>query len=417
MESDVTVSNQESRKRHVAGQSKHTARDRVEAEITALCRGQSMDNVRELSDPAALLIAAGKLGPEISGIVERRIRSGLGFPGIGGYFQLRILSVQLNNAQEVANSRHSQVLRLPARGLAAETQRKLDGYRAMFVRGGGYFPTRGRAIRRDREAGVYLDPTQREQLFKGLMRTPTVRMIKLMPTNLVSLGSRIVGSSARGARNWQTTRGAASPQYTGSTVAGQRGAVGGGAPVPDSVPKSPLPEMYTASILVAGILYDRLMLAYRYGGLDNDEIRLQFNAEHELAYTAADLAELRHAGMAVADARETIRRGFSRETGLGNEFDVIWDEVIDRIAAFREIVELAESRAQSAVAARTAKADSLQLPGFPAAQPAEGLEPMVRGQLDNAAKSLNAAGGERQISIDSMRRLRESLKRPEGPTP
>lgn len=400
----------------MAGQSKRTARDRVIADITALCTGDEMDKVRELSDPAALLVAAGGVGPEVRGIIERRIRGGLGFPGIGGYFQLRVLSVQLESAQDVVRSRSSQMLRLSARGVAAEAHRKLQSYRADFVRGGGYFPTRGRAIRNDRKQGMYLDPAQREYIFEALVRTPTVRAISVMPRNLVDLGTRIVESGTRGAFNLQTGKTDTAAQYTTGHGRPRPGG-GGGDLIPASVRTAPLPEMYTAAMLVAGILYDRLELAYRFGGIENDEIRLQFNAEYELAQICADVTQLRHAGAAIAASRDSSQRGFRTETGLGEQFDGVWAEVIDRIVAFREIVELAEARATDALAARKAQYEAMSVPGFPASQPAGGLDTVSRGRLNTAAQSLSASGGERQVSIDSMRRLSESLRRPEDMPP
>lgn len=386
-----------------------TARDRVVADIDALCQGTDMDKVRELSDPAALLVASGQVGPEIRGIVVWRIRQGLGFPGIGGYFQLRMLAVQQQSAQDVAGSGASQMLRLSARTMAAEAQRRLQAHRSAFVRGGGYFPTRGREIRAARKDHEYLDPQQRQHLFDALTLTPTVRAIKGMPTSMLGVGTRIVES---GARQMYHTRypepgRRSAPRPLGSDTAGR-----GGEPVPPQVQTAALPEMYTAALLEAGILYDRLILAYRYGGSDTDELRLQFNAENELAQIAADIVQLRRAGRSREEAGRVAAKGYSETTGLGELFDAAWAEVIERICAFRDLVEMAEQRATSVVNAQRAEREAGQVPGFPSARPDGGVDAASRQRLDNVADSLAATGGDRQVSIETMRRLRHNLRRP-----
>lgn len=394
----------------MAVEDQHTARDRVVADIDALCKGTDMDRVRELSDPAALLVASGQVGPEIRGIVVWRIRQGLGFPGIGGYYQLRMLAVQQQSAQEVAGSGGSQMLRLSARTMAAEAQRRLQAHRAAFVRGGGYFPTRGRDIRAARRDHEYLDPQQRQHLFDALTLTPTVRAIKGMPKSMIGVGTRIMESGARQVYQTrypeQRQRGGV-PRPLGAETAGR-----GGEPVPSQVQTAALPEMYTAALLEAGILYDRLILAYRFGGAETDELRLQFNAENELAQIAADIVQLRRAGRSRTEAAHAGSQGFSDSTGLGEMFDVAWAEVVERICAFRELVEMAESRATSVVNAQRAEQEASRVPGFPAARPDSGLDSASRQHLDHVADSLAATGGDRQVSIETMRRLRNNLRRP-----
>ena len=91
----------------------------------------------------------------------------------------------------------------------------------------------------------------------------------------------------------------------------------------------------------------------------------------------------------------------------------------------RELVELAEKLASEELEQRRAAVPrSTQIPGFPANPPRGGesvapggLGPgmATRHRIDSAADSLLGSAGQRQVSIDTMRRLREAMRRPSGP--
>lgn len=441
---------------------KRSARDRVIADVEALCAGRELEGVRELSDPAAVLIASGQVSPPVGRIAVQRIRTGLGFPGNGGYHQLRTLAVQTQAAIDAAERPQPAMVRWTSRAVASEYRRRLQAQRNTFVAGGGYFASRGRDIRNSRRQGIYLDPDQRGELFDALTLTPTVRAIPPLPNTLqgarnwlrdvgldqidsiVTGQRRTDGSTPRtsgGARGSGTgsgydVGGASSPGRYGSPPgSGQsrrqaRQGGHGGEAVGDKVRTVALPEMFTAILLESGMLYDRLLLAYHHGGLSTDELRLQFNSEQELSEIAGDVIQLRRAANALPPAARTDGNGFSTETGLGPSFDEVWAEIIDRVAAFRELVELAEKMASEELEQRRAAGPrSTQIPGFPASPPrggesvpAGGLGPGMasRHRIDSAADSLLGSAGQRQVSIDTMRRLREAMRRPgasNGPQP
>lgn len=439
---------------NVDGEDPRSARDRVIADIEALCAGNDLDGVRELSDPAAVLVASGQVSPPVGRIAVQRIRTGLGFPGNGGYHQLRTLSVQTQAAIDAAERPQPAMVRWTSRAVATEYRRRLQAQRSSFVAGGGYFPSRGRDIRNARRQGIYLDPDQRGELFDALTLTPTVRAVPPLPNTL------------QGARNWirdvgldqidtlftgqrgpggsgpfpGAGAGTASAPRSGYDVGDPRSRAGGspgqagqsrrqarqgghgGEAVGDKVRTVALPEMFTAILLEAGILYDRLLLAYHHGGLSTDELRLQFNSEQELSEIANDVVQLRRAANALPREARRDAEGFSPATGLGPGFDEVWAEIVDRVSAFRELVELAEKRASEELSERrAARPSSTQIPGFPPNPPRGGesvgpggLGPgmATRHRIDSAADSLLGSAGQRQVSIDTMRRLRQSMRRP-----
>lgn len=435
---------------------RRSARDRVIADVEALCAGHDLEGVRELSDPAAVLVASGQVSPPVGRIAVQRIRTGLGFPGNGGYHQLRTLAVQAQAANDAAERPQPAMVRWTSRAVASEYKRRLQAQRNSFISGGGYFASRGRDIRSSRRQGIYLDPDQRGELFDALTLTPTVRAVPPLPNTmqgarnwirdvgLDQIDTLITGPRSPGDPTSGPVGGARTGKGSGYDVGGAShpGAAGsvdgsgqtrrqarqgghGGEAVGDKVRTVALPEMFTAVLLEAGMLYDRLLLAYHHGGLSTDELRLQFNSEQELAEIAGDVIQLRRAANALPASARRDTEGFSTDTGLGPAFDEAWAEIVDRVAAFRELVELAEKMASEELEHRRAAVPrSTQIPGFPANPPRGGesvgpggLGPgmATRYRIDSAADSLLGSAGQRQVSIDTMRRLRRNMGRPGGP--
>lgn len=445
-----------------SGATPRTARERVVADIDALCAGRNLEGVRELSDLAAILIASGHVSAAVGRIAVQRIRTERGFPGVGGYHQLRTLAVQAQAAADLAARPQAPVLRLPARAVASEYRRRLTAQRASFVSGGGYFPSRGRDIRSARREGVYLDPEQRGELFDALTLTPTVRAVPPLPATILGarawlrdVGLDQIDMLLSGPRRQDAAARHEAPQGPAGSGAGTRARTGrsfaydvggthtpwasadesspggrrqarqgghGGQEVPAAVRTAALPEMYTALLLEAGMLYDRLLLAYHHGGRATDELRLQFNAEEELSQISGDTIHLRRAANALPNAERGGADGFAAETGLGPGFDEAWSEIVDRAGVFRELVELAETQASAAVEDRRAAAPTVGrvVPGFAprsergGARPAgDGPGTATRYRIDAAADSLLSSAGQRQVSIDTMKRLRNALRGPE----
>ena len=167
-------------------------------------------------------------------------------------------------------------------------------------------------------------------------------------------------------------------------------------------PRNALPEMYTATIMEAGSLYDRLTAAYRRGGGLLDEVRLQFDAEHELVEIAGDLCRIREA--AIEAGVLPTATAFTDHTGMGEQMDAVWSEIVDRVVALRELVETVEERVRRHLAEyerlrRTA--GEFGMHPHPNAR--------VEDPVDRVAERLVGGSGNRELSTETMRRLRGQL--------
>ncbi|MFL0580561.1 hypothetical protein [Dietzia sp. 179-F 9C3 NHS] len=368
-----------------------TARHRLVSDVDRMCRGEGPPPVPELSDPAALLVACGLVDPRITSVVLERLHRGLPFPTVGGFHQVRVIEEQRHEARRVLETGPPTVLRVAVRTRLADLDRKYLLMRAGFTRGAGVFAYKVKEIRLDRRRGVHLDTDDRGRLFDALASTPTMVPVPLVPRTLAELG---------------TVAAARSQREMGRVVLPGRVQA-----VVDSLPSMPhiraerrrLPEMYTATLMEVGGLYDRLVRAYRRGGRAVEEVRLQFDAETEVVGLAGDLCRLREA--AAQSGVATSGSGFVAETGLGAAIDEVWAEVVDRAVAFRELVESVEGRADIARAEaerleRIAREHGVRPPSS-AHQPTP---------ADVAAEHLAARAGDRMLSTEAMRRLRGQIE-------
>ena len=368
------------------------ARRRVVSDVDRMCRGDVAPPVAELSDRAALLVALGLTTPAVRDVVLRRLHHGLPMPTIGGFHQLRVIEEQRHAARRVLEHTPGSMLRLAVRTRLAELDRRHLTLRAGFVRAPGVFATRGRDIRTDRRNGVHLDTTERAQLFDALASTPTLQPVPLVPRTVIELGAV---AAARGQREMGRVP---LPQRVQTVV--------------ETLPPMPairaerteLPEMYTAMIMEAAGLYDRLQLAYRRGEGVVDEIRLQFDAESELVDIAHDLCRLREAATEAGRLPDTAR--FSGKTGLGPAIDGVWTEIVERTVALRELVESVEARVREHLGRLEAMERTARQFGVHP-DPAR----HVPGPVDRAAEHLVHGAGNRELSIETMRRLRGQVDR------
>ena len=368
-----------------------TARGRLVADIDRMRRGGATPPVAELSDRAALLVACGLTSPTVRSAVVRRLHADLPMPTVGGFAQLRLLQEQRHVARQVLAREPGSMLRLAVRTRLAELDRRHGTLRGVFVRGAGVFATRGKDIRTARRAGVHLDTAERAQLFDALGSTPTLLPVPVVPRTMLELGGV---AAARGRR--EAARMPVPPRVR--TVVDALPDL----PVWGSVPRNALPEMYTAMIMEAGALYDRLTAAYRRGGRVLDEVRLQFDAEHELVDIAGDLCRIRETAIE-AGVLPTARE-FTERTGMGAQMDAVWAEVVDRVVALRELVETVEER----VRRHLAESERLRRTAGEF-----GIHPHPDGRVDDpvdrVAERLVGGSGNRELSTETMRRLRGQL--------
>lgn len=367
-----------------------TARERVVSAVDRMCRGDGDPPVAELSDRAALLVACGLTEPRITEIVVARLHRGAPLPTVGGFHQVRIIEEQRHEIRRALEGAVPSMLRMALRTRLADLDRKYLVLRTGFTRGSGVFAFRLKDIRADRRRGIHLDTDDRGRLFDALASTPTMALVPLVPRTLAELGTV---AAARGQREMGRV---VLPHRMQSMV--------------DSLPTIPhiradrrrIPEMFTATVMEVGGLYDRLLRAYSRGGRSVEEVRLQFDAESELVGLASDLCRLREA--AAAAGSSAAGNGFTTLTGLGTGLDGVWAEVVDRAVAFRELVESVEARADAA-AARAERLDGIARE-HGVAPPSTPHEP---SPADRAADHLAARAGDRMLSTEAMRRLRGQL--------
>jgi len=367
-----------------------TARDRIVSDIDRMCRGEGQAPVAELSDRAALLVACGLIEPCIGDVVLARMHRNLPFPTVNGFHQVRIIEEQRHDLRRILGTPVPSMLRMALRTRLADLDRKYLVLRTGFTRGSGVWAFRVKDIRADRRRGVHLDTDDRGRLFDALASTPTMAPVPLVPRTLAELGTV---AAARGQREMGRV---VLPPRVQSVV--------------QSLPSLPhiradrrrIPEMYTATLMEVGGLYDRLYRAYSRGGRSVEEIRLQFDAESEVVGLAGDLCRLREA--AATAGVPPASDGFTTLTGMGVSIDEVWAEVVDRAVAFRELVESVESRAEAAVAEADRLAGIARDNGV--ASPSTPYRP---SPADVAAEHLAARAGDRMLSTEAMRRLRGQI--------
>ncbi|MDX2355305.1 hypothetical protein [Dietzia sp. PP-33] len=366
------------------------ARARLMRDVDHLCSGTVSSGPVELSDRAALLVACGLVEPRIADVVLARLHRNLPFPTVGGFHQVRIIEEQRHDLRRLLGTPVPSVLRMALRTRLADLDRRYVALRTGFTRGAGVFAFRIKDIRADRRRGVHLDPEDRGRLFDALASTPTMAPVPMVPRTIVELGT---AAAAYGQREMGRVT---LPHRVQSVV--------------ESLPSLPriradrrrIPEMYTALLMEAGWLYDRLLRAYVRGGRSVEEIRLQFDAETEMVGIAGDICRLREA--AATPGLPPARDGFATRTGMGTAIDEVWAEVVDRAVAFRELVESVEGRADVAVAEAARLDDIARDYGVRPPSAAQSPTP-----ADLTAEHLAARAGDRMLSTEAMRRLRGQI--------
>lgn len=358
------------------------------ADIRGWCDSSRMPGERaELSDKAALLVAAGFLAPAGRSIVVRRASTGLPLPGIaGGFSELRRLQrsiaqveAQLNNP--MMPSMVAALLRNRLNGL----QRRRDDAHKNVVVGKGVFASGTRAIRRERRENVYLELDDRERLFGGLLCTPTpnVNNVNYMRKAGGAAIERIVGVVGQMASR---TPGSPGEQWA-SQLFGEQGSTQ--APAQR---EARFVDGYETIMFVAAHYYDRIV---RNPAWSSDHFaipRTQVNLHAELAEIAADVVALRSVRV---DLDNALRNGGfdasfaehikAKESALRP----VWTQLIDRVQALTEVAHVVESAAVE-----------LQLLA----------EYNQASAIDDRIDHLISRSGEREISADNSKRVTEQVR-------
>ena len=337
----------------------------------------------DFSDQAALLIAAGYLNRTGREALVRRIAEGRAVPLLpDGYCELRRTQRAIvTTAAKLDNPVLPGVFATVLRSRLAGHSRRRENARRIVVGGKGVFPTGSRAIKRERRAGVFLEVTERELLFGGLLCTPT-------PNATASLGVRsgkavdkflnVVGSfSGKPGSAWSDVVGEQRPAAAVAT-GGMRVAV--------------FVDGYETLLYLAGYYYDRIRHNAAWRSDHFSLQRSQLDLDAELADIAADVVALRSLRIDLdnARARGAADAGFvahldSREA----ELRPVWSELIRRVHALIGICETVESLA-----------GELRI-----------LDEFDRAaSIDSRIDGLLARSGTRELSADHSELVREQLR-------
>ncbi|MBT0567378.1 hypothetical protein [Williamsia sp. CHRR-6] len=344
----------------------------------------------ELSDEAAVIIAAGHLSDSARTIVVTRMSRGLPIPtsdlitGATAFGDLRRIkrSVGAIDAQ-LRNPMLPSMVAPVLRSRRTAVSRKLEDGRKQVINGKGIFATSIRGIRRERRDGVHLELADREALFEALTLTPTPNVHAggyMRRAGTVAL-DRLVGAMGSAAAKAGIERGR---RWVSELTADTELAPANG--------EARFLDGYETILYVAGLFYDRVM---RCPAWHSEHFELQRGAvdlNAELAEIAADVIALRTIRVDLDASRQA--GGFDtslddhisrRETSLRP----VWTQVVDRVSALASVAEVVESAAVElrvlAEFARTAT-------------------------IDDRIDRLVARSGDREISADNTKRLTEQVR-------
>ncbi|GAB3130753.1 hypothetical protein GCM10027289_16020 [Tsukamurella serpentis] len=305
----------------------------VEAPVRRWCDARAIPMPRrELSDEAALLIAAGHLSPSGREAVLNRFDTERAFPDIGGYAKLRRLSriaehertdspAGLPDASGYADPPNPfQQAKAAAESVrAADARRKLAGFRHAFTLNRLSFAAGVRAVRRARKDAVHLDLDERDALFDALCLTP----LPVTPSAAAVAArtvARVAGPVLRLA-----------PQVAGWVD-------GHGAPDERLLI---FEDRYDVLLFVAGLVYDKVTYSRSVSSGEFDEQLMQLDLPTDLVQISADVAALR-----AVWGQLRYAPGLADGTRSG-ELDKVWDELVERVTALTrvgDLVDVADSR-------------------------------------------------------------------------
>ncbi|MDG3012593.1 hypothetical protein G4X40_20850 [Rhodococcus sp. D2-41] len=325
-------------------------KQRTAAQVRSWCDRAVLDGRHpELSDTAAVLVAAGYLDEPLRAVLAARRRAGRTLPGIGGFAALRLISDEHRRVRVKLDGPRPVPGQLLLKYRAGELGKRLQMMRSAFVMSGAHYANGVRAVRRDRRDGLHLDLPQREALFAALQRTPTPQASLRWD---VAGHAALLGTVDRLAQVWQDLRGAA------------------GSPIPDLRARAADPRQarfadgYETLLYLAGALYDRIDGSPAWHSDHFVMQRVQLDLAEELTQIAVDTVALRGL-LAELDAVQRSARDQRTREQVDARRDAlrpVWNQLIERVAALVRIAELltrAEEQLRSITAIeRTMSLDS-----------------------------------------------------------
>ncbi|MDF0530455.1 hypothetical protein P0W64_13175 [Tsukamurella sp. 8F] len=326
----------------------------------------------DLSDGAALLIAAGRLPQQTREVVLRRFESDATFPDLGGYARLRRLT---RTAERASSERRREPLAPLAGAIdaaeslrAAEARRKLGSYRHGFTVNRRSFGAGVRAVRRARRDAVHLDLDERDLLFDALCRTPA----PIVPGSAALAARRFVRAAAPVVR-LATLH---APDAIADWVEGHR---------PPDTESSVFDDRYEVLLYVAGAVYDRVVDSRSAHSGELDEQLLQLDLATDLVQISADAT-------ALGDVWGNLRGAPGLADGArSGELDRVWNELVDRVVALSAVGDLVDAEDKRIGADKRSRSE-------------------VAASVDEQIDELVRRSGERELSIAGARRVAAQLE-------
>ncbi|MBJ8343486.1 hypothetical protein [Antrihabitans sp. YC2-6] len=318
-------------------------RDRILNQVRVWCDTAHIEGrpLAELSDDAAVLIAAAYLDEPTQQILANRRRTHRSIPSIGGFAGLRRLADERRRLEEKAAAQRGGAVQTVYNLRATDAAKRLQGLRNVIVTSSVHYANTLRTIRRDRRAGIHLDPLQRERLFEALQYTPTpLQLTPIDQVRRVAFGAA-AGSIAKLSENFRI---------------GERGKrVADSLAGPATTENGKFADRYDTLLYLAGALFDRVEGSSVWQSDHFAVQRSQLDLADELIQIAVDTVALRDidfeleavlSGILLESARNQVE---SRKAALVP----VWDQLVVRVAALARIGDLlskAESQLRSVAA-------------------------------------------------------------------
>ncbi|NMN94474.1 hypothetical protein [Antrihabitans stalactiti] len=301
-------------------------RERISAQVREWCERLEIDGRhRELSDEAAVLIAAGQLDDVTRSVLANRRREGKDIPSVGGFAALRRLADERGRLLRRASTARPGPVQAVVKLRCADVERRLLAMHATVVRSQTHYAGSVRAIRRERKLGIHLDLGQREALFAALARTPAPISSNLLAQfRSAALGvavGRIGGlseTSALGRKAVDSLTGKAGRE-TDSFV-----------------------DRYDTLLFLAGSLYDRVEGSAVWQSGHFAVQRAQLDLADELMQIAVDTVALRELLAELSAASHAARLDSARKQIRARQQALapVWDQLVERVAALARIGDL-----------------------------------------------------------------------------
>lgn len=294
----------------------------------------------QLSDAAAVAIAAGRVDEATRAVLVGRWHAGRSLPSIGGFGALRNLVDERDRwlGKDTTNKPGSALV---YKLRAAELTKRVNHHRTTVVMSNRHYATGVRAARKERREGVHLDLDQRDTIFDALTKTPAPQKFGPIAERGLSLVDAATDRVSTLARRTPVA----------DRVEWATGVVDQFVDRKDDR----FVDRYDTLLFLAGTAFDRVRRSPAWQSTYFEIQRKQLDLFVELTEISVDATslptvatELNRIGETMVD-EETAAQVESRRVAL----EVVWKQLTGRVAALVRLANVVES---SETEARTSDA-------------------------------------------------------------